>query len=106
GGLLFVLFRQAGTVSVHHLLGFIVLGTLAAVAFALLEIRLHQYLDHYRKVVAHYERRFGLTESLYHPERRTWLFQGRLAVLMFIAGSMGLWIFLGILVMPVSKIPV
>ena len=91
GGLFFGLFRIGDSLTQLQLLAFATLGLAAALAFGILEVRLSFYLDHYRRVVLDYERRFDLPHNLFAPELRGFFFRGRLAVLMFIGTAMGAW---------------
>ncbi len=91
GGLLLVLFRFGGNLSGWQLAAAAAIGLMAALAFAILEVRLNFYLDHYRRVALSYEERFGLTHNLFPPELRGRLFRGRLAVLLFIVSAVCAW---------------
>lgn len=91
GGLLLVLFRFGGSFSGWQLAAAAAIGLMAALAFAMLEVRLNFYLDHYRRVALSYEERFGLTHHLFAPELRGVFFRGRFAVLLFIASAVCAW---------------
>jgi hypothetical protein len=92
GGLLYALLRQANAPDERAFYGFAGLALLSAFAFAMLEFRLHHYLDHYRVIVRAYEEKFGLEHSLYDSSRRGYLVRGRIAILLFIASAVGLWV--------------
>ena len=91
GGLFFGLFRMGDSLAIWQLVAFAMLGIVAAIAFAILEVRLNFYLDHYRRVVFAYEQRFELPHHLFAPDLRGIFFRGRLAVLLFIGTALGAW---------------
>ncbi len=91
GGLLFGLFRLGGSGPQMQLYGFVALGLIAALAFIILELRLNTYLDHYRSVITAYEERFALPYRLHDSALRGFVFRGRIAVLLFILGAVGVW---------------
>ena len=79
------------SLAIWQLVAFAMLGIVAAIAFAILEVRLNFYLDHYRRVVFAYEQRFELPHHLFAPDLRGIFFRGRLAVLLFIGTALGAW---------------
>ena len=92
GGLFIGLFRLGENLTSFQLMAFAALGIIAGLAFAILEVRLNFYLDHYRAVALDYEQRFGLSRHLFSPDLRGLFFRGRVAVMLFIAGAVAAWI--------------
>lgn len=92
GGLLLGLFRFGESFTQWQLAVFALTGVVATVAFAILEVRLNYYLDHYRAMVLDYERRFGFAAHLFAGELRGRFFRGRFAVLLFLACALVLWL--------------
>ena len=92
GGLFIGLFRLGESLTSFQLMAFAALGIIAGLAFSILEVRLNFYLDHYRAVALDYEQRFGLSQHLFSPDLRGLFFRGRVAVMLFIAGTVSAWL--------------